>query len=105
MGYNSNAWSYILDYENSFNPHIERKNAIAGWKKVAKIDIDVSEEVVVLAKKIMQNGIKDKDALHIACAIKAECSHFLTTDKKLLNKKIENINIINPIDFVRFLEV
>ena len=46
-----------------------------------------------------------KDALHIACAIKVECGYFLTTDKKLLNKETADITIINPLDFVRKLEV
>ena len=70
------AWSYILDYENSVNPHTERKNAIADWRNVAKVDIDVSEDINLLGKQIMSKGIKDKDALHIACAIKAECGYF-----------------------------
>ena len=99
------TWSYVLDYENSANPHMERKNAIAGWRKVAKIDIDASIDVTSLGKKIMEKGIKDKDALHIACAIKAKCDYFLTTDKKILNKDILGITTINPLDFVRKLEV
>lgn len=53
----------------------------------------------------MNKGIKAKDALHIACAIKSECDYFITTDMRLLNKNIEKINIINPIDFVRETEV
>ena len=99
------AWSYVLDYENSANPHVERKRTIAEWKHIAKIDIDASEEIVTLGKQMMLKGIKDKDALHIACAIKAECDYFLTTDKKILNKEISDIKIINPLDFVRILEV
>jgi hypothetical protein len=31
------AWSYILDYENSVNPFIEKKMSIARWKKNAII--------------------------------------------------------------------
>ena len=99
------AWSYILDYENSMNPHMERQNAIAGWKHVAKVDIDVSESIRALGKQIMLKGIKDKDALHLACAIKAECDYFLTTDKRILNKEISDLKIMNPLDFIRTLEV
>ena len=48
----------------------------------------------------MKNKIKPKDSLHIACAVEAECKYFITTDRKLLNKSINDIIIINPIDFV-----
>lgn len=47
--------------------------------------------------------IKKKDSLHIACAIEAGCEYFLTTDGKILNKDISEINIINPLDFIREL--
>jgi hypothetical protein len=40
------VWSYIMDYEISFNPFSDRKNQITKWKKIAKIDIDVSEDIV-----------------------------------------------------------
>ena len=100
------AWSYILDYENSVNPYEERKNAIADWRNIAVIDIDVSSEIVILSNEIMTSkAIRKKDALHIACAIKANCNYFLTTDKKLLKKNLSEITVINPIDFVRRQEV
>ena len=99
------VWSYILDYENSVNPYDERKNAIANWRSIAAVDIDMSDEIVELGKSVMIKGIKKKDALHIACAIKAECDYFLTTDNKLLNKKFSEIVLINPIDFIRKLGV
>jgi predicted nucleic acid-binding protein len=52
----------------------------------------------------MGHGIKENDALHIACAIKSGCAYFITTDDKLTNKDIENIKIVNPIDFIRETE-
>jgi len=99
------AWSYILDFENCANPYEGRRVAIAQWRAVATIDIDVSNEIEALGNTIMQLGIKKKDALHIACAIEANCHFFLTTDKKLLNKVIPEIVLINPLDFIRRLEV
>jgi predicted nucleic acid-binding protein len=45
--------------------------------------------------------LKPKDALHIACAIAADADYFLTTDKKILNKPIDGIAVVNPIDFIR----
>jgi predicted nucleic acid-binding protein len=49
----------------------------------------------------MTLGIKKKDAVHIACALAADADYFITTDKKVLNKNIADIIIINPIDFLR----
>jgi hypothetical protein len=39
----------------------------------------------------MQKNIKSKDALHLSCAIEAECKYFITTDRKILNKSIEAV--------------
>ena len=99
------VWSYMIDFENSANPYENRKEAIAEWQEVAMLDIDDSEEIIELGKKIINKGIKKKDALHIACAIQAKCDYFLTTDKKILNSSFEEIIIINPLDFVKILEV
>jgi predicted nucleic acid-binding protein len=52
----------------------------------------------------MKNGIHANDALHIACAIESQCEYFITTDAGLINKEINEIQIINPIDFVRKME-
>ncbi|MDR3286407.1 MAG: PIN domain-containing protein [Prevotellaceae bacterium] len=99
------VWSYMLDYENSFNPYENRLNAIAMWRDIAVLDIDASDEIVELGKKIIQKGIKNKDALHIASAIYAKCDYFLTTDKKLLSRNFDEIKIINPLDFIKLLGV
>lgn len=98
------VWSYMLDYENDENPYEEKKNAIAPWKDIAKEYCPSSDNVLSSGREIMARGIKAKDALHIACAIKSGCDYFITTDSKLINKNIENIKIINPIDFVRETE-
>lgn len=99
------VWSYILDYENFANPYEDRKRAIARWRSIAKFDTDASDEIVELGKELMRKNIKKKDALHIACAIKANCDYFLTTDKKLLNTAFKEITVINPLDFIKILEV
>ncbi|MDR0609651.1 MAG: hypothetical protein LBG58_06030 [Planctomycetaceae bacterium] len=46
------AWSYVMDYEIFFNPFLDRKNQITKWKKIAKIDIDVSDKVESMANYI-----------------------------------------------------
>ena len=101
------AWSYIMDYEISFNPFSERKIQILKWKNLAIVDINESNEVTGIANEIIEKNIniKPKDALHLSCAIKAECNFFITTDTKILNKAIQNIIITDPIDFIRRMEV
>ncbi len=98
------VWSYMLDYENSQNPYEEKRAAIALWRDIAREYCSASDDILSLGRKIMELGIRAKDALHIACAVKCGCDYFITTDAKLLNKNVENIKIINPIDFVRETE-
>ena len=98
------VWSYIMDFEVSFNPFSDRKNQILKWKKIAVLDIDESEKVITRANEIMKKSIRPKDALHLACATEAECDFFITTDGKILNKPIGNIVVIDPIDFIKMTE-
>jgi len=99
------VWSYMMDYEISFNPFSDRKAQIIKWKNLAIVDIDESDEVIGLANEIIEEKIKPKDSLHLSCAIRAECNFFITTDTKILNKHINKIIIIDPIDFVKRLGV
>ena len=100
----SSVWSYMHDLENNANPYEERRNAIAPWKDIAVEHCPSSDGILLTGQQIMGHGIKAKDALHVACAIESGCDYFVTTDKGLTNKKVNNIIIINPIDFVREME-
>ena len=97
------AWSYILDIENNMNPFEMRKSQIGEWKKYATIHLSESSQIIENAKKIGKMGIRNKDALHIACAIIAKCKFFLTTDDKILNKHhlIDKVRIVDPTCFIR----
>ncbi|MDR2543217.1 MAG: type II toxin-antitoxin system VapC family toxin [Treponema sp.] len=99
------AWSFMMDYEITSNPFLDRKIAFLKWKNIAVVDIDPIEEILINGKNINQKNIKRKDALHIACAIKAKCEYFITTDNKILNKDFSEIKIINPTDFIRQLYI
>jgi predicted nucleic acid-binding protein len=51
-----------------------------------------------------RSGIKPRDAIHLACALKGKAEYFVTCDDKLIKKAgLMNDNIIamNPVDFVR----
>jgi predicted nucleic acid-binding protein len=103
MGLYELVWSYILDYENSKNPFRERREQIGKWKKYANVDIEADDSVIELSKSLNQLGLKNFDALHIACAITAKVDYFLTTDKGILKKSqmVSDIQIKDPIDFIR----
>jgi len=100
----SSVWSYMHDLENDANPYEEKRNAIAPWKDIAVEHCPSSDDILSTGKRIMGHGIKAKDALHLACAIESGCDYFVTTDKGLTNRNVNNIIIINPIDFVREME-
>jgi hypothetical protein len=94
------VWSFILEYENSKNPFEDRRLSIIGWKKTATVRCGSNEAIIEYAEKMQKLGIKVKDSLHIACAVECKADYFLTTDKKLLNTKITEIKIRNPLEFV-----
>ena len=95
------VWSFVLEYENAANPFDERKHSISAWKKLSITDCDLCEEISYNARKLLKTGLRQKDASHIACAMYASADFFITTDKKILNKSVQGIILINPIDFVR----
>lgn len=96
------AWSYILDYENSKNPFLERKIAIQDWRDHAVVEIKVSPDLIKKARALYQKNIKAKDALHVACAIKAKCRYFITTDDVLIRRLagLSEIEVVNPTSFI-----
>lgn len=101
------ACSYFSYYENNDNPHEERRFSITRFFKNASIIVnyDKSEIVEAKAAEIMQYRIKNKDALHIASAIEAECDYFVTTDDNIIKRYAGNeIHVCNPVDFVKLLE-
>lgn len=95
------AWSFVLDYENSDNPFAERRVRIQAWKQLAASDCDLNDEILEQAEKLMRDGLSQKDASHIACAVFSRADFFITTDKRILNKNITCIAVVNPIDFAR----
>lgn len=101
------VWSYILDYENTANPFDERKNSIQLWKNHSIDDIVANTKIINKAETIKLKGIKSKDALHIACAIFSKSDYFITTDDSILKKlkDFDEINVIDPINFIRSIDL
>ena len=93
------VWSFILHYENSDNPYSDRKERIAAWKPIAKEIVVFNEEINGIANNLIKMRVRTKDALHIACAVYANASYFITTDKRLYNKRVDRVTIVGPINF------
>ena len=101
------ATSYISFYENDENPYEMRRQNIRDFQNshaVIHVSDKANDKVQTLAAEIEKNGVKHKDACHVACAILSECDYFLTTDDRLLKYRTEKIEIMNPIDFINVIE-
>jgi predicted nucleic acid-binding protein len=100
------ASSFVLDYENSCNPYMDRKNAVNDFLNENVTDYigsEKSEEVIKRAEVVMATGVKMKDSCHIVCAEMMNCDYLLTTDKRMLKYKSNIVKLLNPIDFVDLL--
>ena len=98
------AWSAILDLEIKRNPYPLRREASDIFRQLAQSIIDVDDDLKASSLAFQARGLAWVDALHIASAVKAECEYFITVDRKILNKTITEINVLNPIQFVQFYE-
>ena len=95
--------SYMLRYECGQNPYEMRRRAIMQFvdtHATAYVGLERKEEIVSMATEIMSTGVKFKDACHVASAVYANCEYFISTDKRLLKYKTDQIKLVNPIDFV-----
>lgn len=66
----------------------------------AYIGLERKDEIVSMATEIMRTGVRFKDACHVVSAIYASCEYFISTDKRLLKYKTDQIKLVSPIDFV-----
>ena len=98
------VWSYILEFENSQNKFDDRRNAIYEWKNVAGVYCVENDEIIEYAESLKRKNIRTKDALHIACSVYANSDYFITTDKQLLNIRLKDIKIVNPLTFLNETE-
>ncbi|MCB1176216.1 MAG: PIN domain-containing protein [Leptospiraceae bacterium] len=96
----------MLEQENEDNPFEDRKENIQEWLNIAAIDISETEDILEKAEKFFIMGLKNNDAIHIACAEYSKSDYFITTDSGILKKAdhVTGIKIINPIQFLELEE-
>jgi predicted nucleic acid-binding protein len=103
------AWSFMLEYENSLNPHGDRKEWVELLSRMCTDRIAPSREILSLARKLMKlRKLKPRDALHVACAQYAGCDFFITCDDVLIQRTARGgrrsglqIQTVNPVEFIR----
>ena len=78
--------SFVLEYENSRSPFIDRRDKIEDLLKIASEYVRYSERLEDRADEIEKRGFMAMDALHIACAESAKSDFFITCDDLLLRK-------------------
>ena len=93
------VWSFMLNYENNKNKNVEAKNSIQNWETVASIIIRANDEILDRARKYQILGLKPADSLHISSAVQSNANFFITVDKKILNKKVNDIKLTTPQNF------
>jgi len=98
------VWSDVLEYENDNNPYDHKRNAIGLWRILASDFVKINNDILHYAENIGRMGIDEYDAMHIACAVASGCDYFITVDKKLLKRTLDEIEIISPITFIMLTE-
>lgn len=93
--------SSVNRFETSRNPFPMRRSWVERWFELGKMTVLVDESIRERANKLEQLGLHPMDALHVACAEKAEADWFLTCDDRLLRKYAgHGVQSSNPVDFV-----
>jgi len=78
--------SFVLEYENSESPLIDRRDKIGDLLKITSEYVRYSERLENRAEEIEKGGFMAMDALHIACAEASKSDFFITCDDLLLRK-------------------
>ena len=100
--------SEALIFETQRIPNVYRRENAFEILSLAKNVIEITAEIEDLARRVMKEGVKPLDALHLATATNASADYFCTCDSRLLKKgkNIEglNINIVSPLELVEDIE-
>ncbi len=70
-------WSFMIDYENSLNPYEDVRQEIEMAASLAGESVTPDESVLTAAKEFESKGIKPRDSMHLACALKGKAEYFL----------------------------
>ena len=106
------CWSFMLEFENKHNPFPHRRAYINHVSSICSVIIGPNQEILETSRQIMvKSNAREKDAIHLACAVFNKCDYFVTCDDGFIKTidrnaaKLKNIleetKLINPVDFLR----
>ena len=100
------VWSEMLTGEVMDSPYLDQQENILPWRFGAVENVSITEEIIVRAEKYVLLGIKSSDAIHLACAVEANCDWFFTVDRGILKKtnQIGAMRVANPMDYIKEAE-
>ncbi len=100
--------SDALVYEVKRNPHPVRREYALTVLGLAKEHLVITKDVEERANRLVEEGFKPLDALHLALAEKGNVDYFCTSDDKLSKraKRLKNlaVKVVTPVELAEELE-
>jgi len=90
----------VIEYENSKNPFLDRKDWINSYLSQANYYQEINLTIKKEAERIQGYGVGVIDSLHLATVKFANVDYFLTCDMGIIKKYQGKIMVINPVDFI-----
>jgi len=97
--------SEVVDYEIGQTPDMERRNRVGSLARYATRTVLIDKAIAKRASELETIGFGAYDALHLACAERADVDVFLTTDDRLLRLSREcsgmiKVKVDNPLSWL-----
>jgi len=98
-----------LDYENSRDPVIERREFVARMAQCCERSVEPDNAIRILARTLAQTyQIRGRDALHLASAEFSGCDYLVTCDDRLVGQALRlreqgrlKLRVLSPLDLLR----
>jgi len=99
------VWSFMHADETALCPFVHRRVEALRLADVCRVRVGPDDEAVERAKQLQDDaGLSPKDALHLACAVVAGATAFLTCDDRLVRQAQRapaDLEAMNPLDYWR----
>ena len=102
--------STALELENSRNPDVARRDAVAEILSQLEFKMPTQARLAEEAQRVAGLGMHALDALHVASAIQAQCQIFVTCDDGILRltrhlpREAIGIVVVAPLEAVKALQ-
>ena len=102
--------SDIILYENSGTKDLVKMQKVKELFKSCKDYIPYDQDIQKMAFVLAKDGFTPLDALHLASAETGGVDYLITTDDKFQKKYDQlrdrvNVKVVNPIDFVKGIDI